>query len=224
MPSPIPSYYIPPPYPSHSSHLPKRPKVYDNLFSTLDSSNETDNPVAPLSREQKQFTYQSKPLSEKIEINNELKNLKHSISERNLNDKRRTNKELELINNLIKNHKLELLEFEKTKKELIEQKEMIKKFKNENEKLQKEFEEFKKSNKKALKILMNLQKDEFLFWSGNQLKPYLKEIELGIKFRIKNWQNNNHNNINNQRNKDKDCYKRSSSPEFDLQENQRKSR
>nr|XP_018264084.1 uncharacterized protein I303_03962 [Kwoniella dejecticola CBS 10117]OBR86242.1 hypothetical protein I303_03962 [Kwoniella dejecticola CBS 10117] len=230
MPSPLPSYYIPPPHPSHlsrsTSALPERHKIFDGLFAdlfpTLDASTpltteteiETDGPVIPMPEERggqsgriarsRNFNNSTndnvdcrheadrpKVPPKLLGVDNELSRLKHSISERNLNDRRRSAQDIETIDNLIADHKREMREFERVKAELVEEKALSARLKEENKRLQREYEgkieEGKKANKKALKILMGIQKEEFLSWA-KELRPYIHEIEMGVQRRISDWQ------------------------------------
>ncbi|OCF55181.1 hypothetical protein L486_07294 [Kwoniella mangroviensis CBS 10435] len=202
--STLPTYYLPPPHghpPPHSSHLspsvpspkPRRPTVFDDLFTDLITSLDKSTSDLSTSREDIGIAIpSSSPMKSKyLGVDNDLHLLKHSISERNLSDSRRSAQDLNLVDKLMEDHKKELKEFEKVKQQLKEERELNSRLKMENHKMKEQheqkIEEMKKANKKALKILMGLQREEFLNWS-NGLKPYINQIDQAVRDRINNWE------------------------------------
>ncbi|WVQ70327.1 uncharacterized protein L199_008553 [Kwoniella botswanensis] len=202
--STLPTYYLPPPHHHplpHSSHLsrsvpspkPKRPTVFDNLFTDLITSLDKSTSDLNTSREDIAISIpsSSRMRSKYLGLDNDLHLLKHSISERNLSDSRRSAQDLNLVDKLMEDHKKELKEFEQVKQQLKEERELNSRLKMEiykmKEQHEKKIEEMKKANKKALRILMGLQREEFLNWS-NGLKPYINQIDQAVRDRINNWE------------------------------------
>ncbi|WWC85272.1 uncharacterized protein L201_000134 [Kwoniella dendrophila CBS 6074] len=208
--SALPSYYIPPPHitsssqssRSTSSTLPKRPSIFDNVVVDLLSAignTTTHTETASFRSRSSGNPPKVPPKMALLGVDGELHKLKHSISERNLIDSRRSTKDLKAIDRLMENHRKELKEIQKIKKELEEERRTRQRLEIEKEEMRSKYEnrleETQKANKKALKILMNLQKQEFLKWSKD-LRGHLPEIEVGIKKRINNWEKSARSNDN----------------------------
>ncbi|WRT66919.1 uncharacterized protein IL334_003884 [Kwoniella shivajii] len=209
--SKVPTYYLPPPHSrpmtsstttsisakasSSTSILPKRPTIpnvylFKDILSALgESSSEPEH--------EPKYVHEDKAediphiARETLAVDNELHRLKRSISERNLSNNRNTQHDIQSIEKLLHQHKLEKMEFDRTKIELSKEKDLNTRLMRDMEKMKMKFqdrlEESQKANKKALKILMGLQRDEFISWS-KELIPHLQQIDSGIKMRIKNWE------------------------------------
>ncbi|WVW83371.1 hypothetical protein I302_105390 [Kwoniella bestiolae CBS 10118] len=194
--STLPTYYLPPPHAAHLSRSvpsskprPPRATLLDNLLTDLittsDLNTSRDEVPIPPSR------VKSKYLG--VAVDNDLHLLKHSISERNVSDSRRSAQDLNLVEKLMEDHKRELKELEKIKYQLKVEKEENAKLRRENERMKEDharkMDDLREANKRALKILMGLQRDEFICWSRG-LKPYLREIDQAVRNRIDNWEKN----------------------------------
>ncbi|OCF40160.1 hypothetical protein I317_06049 [Kwoniella heveanensis CBS 569] len=127
-----------------------------------------------------------------VQVHGELKKLKHSISERNLSTSARYKSDIQLLDRLILAHRAEQLETSNLKADLAAERELTRSLQlrllEQKAKHAEEVEGMGKANRRALKVLMELQKEEYLSWAREVLEPNMEIIELGVRRRIANWE------------------------------------
>ncbi|WVF72405.1 hypothetical protein IAT40_007220 [Kwoniella sp. CBS 6097] len=187
----------------------RRPtSAFDNLFADIldalaSSGLETDHPTQGTSRARTTSRHRStvrlhtRPDTEldgpvRVQVHGELKKLKHSISERNLSNSAKYKTDIQLLDRLILAHRAEQLEMSDLKAELAAERELTRslqfKLAEQGAKHAEEVDGMGKANRRALKVLLELQKEEYVSWAREVLEPNMEIIELGVRRRIANWE------------------------------------
>ncbi|WVR05000.1 hypothetical protein IAU60_002012 [Kwoniella sp. DSM 27419] len=124
-------------------------------------------------------------------VHGELKRLHHSISARQLVDRERNHHDRQSVERVLLAHRREQAEHARVRAELAAERELSKRLRSQLEeretRCEGEMAAAQRASKRAIRVLMDLQRDEFVSWD-HRLGERLEEVELGVRRRIANWE------------------------------------